>query len=328
MLNKGNDDNRPNLLDVQIEGNEHLDAPVTKEEVRKITAKLKNNKSPGIDGIVNEYIKYGIDKIANVLIAIFNLVLKAGIFPKSWLTGIIKPNYKNKGSKSDANNYRGITLVSCLGKVFSGLLNKRLSDFLEQNGVLNESQVGFRSGYSTVDHIFNLNLIINKFLSDGKKLYCACVDYEKAFDTVWRKGLWFKLLNQGIKGRCVKVVVNMYDGIKSLVEKDGKLSEIFPCNMGVRQGENLSPLIFAVFLNDLQSSFSNFGNEGLVFNLDDQQVLRLHALLYADDTVLFANSAESLQKSLNILSRYSRLWKLKVNVSETKIVIFSKNGKW
>ena len=77
----------------------------------------------------------------------------------------------------------------------------------------------------------------------------------------------------------------MYDGIKSLVEKDGKLSEIFPCNMGVRQGENLSPLLFAVFLNDLQSSFSNFGNEGLVFKLDDQQVLRLHALLYADDTV-------------------------------------------
>ena len=327
-LNKGNDDNQPNLLDMQIEGNEHLDAPVTEEEVRKITTKLKNNKSPGIDGIVNEYIKYGIDKIANVLTAIFNLVLKAGIFPKSWLTGIIKPIYKNKGSKSDANNYRGITLVSCLGKVFTGLLNKRLSDFLEQNGVLNENQAGFRSGYSTVDHIFNLNLIINKFLSDGKKLYCAFVDYEKAFDTVWRKGLWFKLLNQGIKGRCFKVIVNMYDGIKSLVEKDGKLSEIFPCNMGVRQGENLSPLLFAVFLNDLQSSFSNFGNEGLVFNLDDQQVLRLHALLYADDTVLFANSAESLQKSLNILLRYSRLWKLKVNVNKTKIMIFSKNGKW
>ena len=120
----------------------------------------------------------------------------------------------------------------------------------------------------------------------------------------------------------------MYDGIKSLVEKDGKLSEIFPCNMGVRQGENLSPLLFAVFLNDLQSSFSNFGNEAFVFNLDDQQVLRLHALLYADDTVLFANSAESLQKSLNILSRYSRLWKLKVNVNKTKIMTFSKNGKW
>ena len=117
-------------------------------------------------------------------------------------------------------------------------------------------------------------VIINKFLSDGKKLYCAFVDYEKAFHTVWRKGFWFKLLNQGIKGRCFKVIVNMYDGIKSIVEKDGKLSEIVPCNMGVRQGENLSPLLFPVFLNDLQSSFSSFGNEGLVFNLDDQQVHR------------------------------------------------------
>ena len=132
---------------MQIEGNEHLDAPVTEEEVRKITAKLKNNKSPGIDGIVNEYIKYGIDKIANVLTAIFNLVLKAGIFPKSWLTGISKPIHKTKGSKSYANSYQGITLVSCLGKVFTGLLNKRLSDFLEQNGVLNENQAGFRSNY-------------------------------------------------------------------------------------------------------------------------------------------------------------------------------------
>ena len=133
MLNSGNDDPRANFLNVQIESNEQLDELITEEEIRKVVAELKNDKSPGIDGITNEYTKYSIDKIASVLTAIFDLVLKAGIFPRAWLIGIIKPVYKKKGSKSDANNYRGITLVSCLGKVFAGLLNKRLSDFLEKN---------------------------------------------------------------------------------------------------------------------------------------------------------------------------------------------------
>ena len=85
-------------------------------------------------------------------------------------------------------------------------------------------------------------MIVELFLSNGKNLYCGIVDYAKAIDTVWRQGLWFKLINNGIKGKCLAEIIIMYNGIKSLIEKDGNLSDTFPCNIGVRQGENLSPL--------------------------------------------------------------------------------------
>ena len=88
---------------------------------------------------------------------------------------------------------------------------------------------------------------------EQKKLYCVFIDYRKAFDSVWRNGLWVKCLRAGINGKIIKVIRNMYNNIKSCVTCDGTLSEYFECNIGVRQGENLSPLLFALYVNDLQS---------------------------------------------------------------------------
>ncbi len=217
--------------------------------------------------------------------------------------------------------------MSCLGKIFTSILNKRLSLFLEMNELLNENQAGFRESYSTIDHIFNLNLIANYFVSNGKKLYCAFIDYEKALDTVWRKGLWLKMVNHGISGKCLNIIKNMYNQTKSALELNGKLSDVFDCNIGVRQGENLSPLLFAMFLNDMDSCFAEEGNEGIEFSLIEGQKFRLLSLLYAYDTVVFADSADELQKSLDALYNYSSMWKLKVNVDKTKIMIFSKSGR-
>ena len=202
-------------------------------------------------------------------------------------------------------------MVSCFGKLFTAVLNKRLSKFLDSKQLLGENQAGFRAGYSTTDHISNLYMIIEYYLSNKKKLYGAFVDYAKAFDSVLRKGLWLKLINHGIKGKCLIVIINMYNGIKSLIEKNGKFSNAFPCNIGIRQGENLSPLLFAIYLNDLETSFYNFGSEGTTcHNTDDENTsMRLLALLYAEDTVIFASTARDLQVSLDNLSRYSKLWK-------------------
>ena len=205
-----------------------------------------------------------------------------------------------------------------------------MSEFLEINGLLNRNQAGFRANFSTIDHIFSLHLLIEKFLAKGKKLYCAFIDYAKAFDTVWRGGLWFKLVNHGITGKCLTVIMNMYNGIKSMVEKENILSDVFPCNMGVRQGENLSPLLFALFLNDMERSFENLGSSGVDLNKEfetKQFFSKLLLLLYADDTVILADSKEDLQKSLDNLAIYSKTWKLEVNTEKTKVMIFSRSGK-
>lgn len=137
----------------------------------------------------------------------------------------------------------------------------------------------------------------------GKKLYCTFVDFKKAFDTVWRVGLWQKLIKNGINGKILRVVVNMYKNVKSCIKQGGDFSNFFDCEIGVRQGENLSPFLFAIFLNDLEEFFTNEGASGLT-NIHDlcveniQCYIYLFVLLYADDTILLAESPDEL---LNML---------------------------
>jgi hypothetical protein len=233
----------------------------------------------------------------------------------------------------DPGNYRGITLLSCVGKLFTACLNSRLSLYLESAGILGDEQAGFRDGFCTLDHIFVLNSLVELYLCRGKRIYCAFIDYKKAFDLVDRSNLWAKLISCGINGNVIKVVYNMYDQAKSCVKVGNTISNFFDCNVGVRQGENLSPLLFAVYLNDFEY-FVSRQYRGLsmcsselsthLSNEDVQVFLRLYVLLYADDTIVMAETAEELQTALNAVHEYCNQWLLTVNASKTKIVIFSR----
>ena len=187
-----------------------LNQPFTETEIRNFVKSLKNNKAAGIDGILNEFIKHTIDILITLYVKLFNKILDTGDLPEDWLTGLIIPIYKNKGSKDDANNYRGITLLSCLGKLFTSILNHRLTEFCEKNLILKEIQAGFRKGYSTSDHVFVLKHLIDIFKSKNKKLFCCFVDYSKAFDSIWREALWHKLISNGIQGKVLNVIKSLY----------------------------------------------------------------------------------------------------------------------
>ena len=126
------------------------------------------NKSPGIDNILNEFIKHCPDELISVIVKFFNVILDSGIIPSDWTIGIIKPLYKNKGDINDINNYRGITLLSCLGKLFTSVINARLYAFLTNENILGNEQVGFRAKHSTLDHIFTLQILINYYISQRK----------------------------------------------------------------------------------------------------------------------------------------------------------------
>ena len=139
-------------------------------------------------------------------IKLFNKVLDTGEIPDDWLTGMIIPIYKNKGSKEDANNYRGITLLSCVGKLFTAILNQRLTEFCDNNLILKEIQAGFRKGYSTSDNIYVFKNILDLFRFKKKKLFCCFVDYKKAFDSIWREALWYKLTRLSIQGKILNVI--------------------------------------------------------------------------------------------------------------------------
>ena len=164
-------------------------------------------------------------------------------------------------------------------------------------------------------------------------MYACFVDYEKAFDKEDRLQLWIKLLNSNISGKIFNVVHNLYAKAKSRVFVNGELSNTFPCQVGVRQGDSLSPLLFAIYLSDLNKFLSEHC-EGLKlvpalaseFIFDEKLLyyLKLYILMYANDTVVLAESEDEMQKSLNTLREYCEEWKLKINVTKTKIMIFSR----
>ena len=155
------------------------------------------------------------------------------------------------GESNDLNNYRGITLLSILGKLLVGMLNERLAKFAETIKLINENQAGFRKGYRTTDHIFTLSSIINHILNTKKKtLYVCFVDFEKAFDTVSHNILWSKLLNYGIEGKFLDLIISMYSKVKSCVRSHNGLTDLFLYKRGLRERCLLSPSRFALFLND------------------------------------------------------------------------------
>ena len=152
----------------------------------------------------------------SIIVKIFNLVLNTGLIPEEWCISLVQPIYKNKGETSDPDNYRGISLISCLGKLFTMAINERLTKYLDNMGIIGDEQAGFRKNYSTMDHIFVISSLINLYKHKGKIIYCAFIDYKKAFDLIDRSKLWMKLIGYGINGKLMNVIYNMYLNAKTL----------------------------------------------------------------------------------------------------------------
>ena len=162
--------------------------------------------------------------------------------------------------------------------------------------------------------MFTLHCIIDFFLSKKKHLYCLFVDYQKAFDHVKRAFLWQKLLDSGVYGCILTVIKDMYQKVKSCVKVGDNCSDYFQCYSGVRQGENLSPMLFAIYFNDLQTfmeerieGLSSLGRESRKLgweNEDETLMLKMFILLYADDTTICAESAVRLQQALGAMCGY------------------------
>ena len=321
-----------NFSDIDPTTIEEFNLEFTFDEVMKNIKLLKINKSEGVDFIKNEYLKNCPTKVVMLMVSIFNLILQTGHVPSEWGVGLIVPIFKKKGSHFDPNNYRGITLLSCLGKLFTLCLNARLTKFARDRHIIGEEQTAFREGYCTMDNAFVLNELINLYLHKNKRLYCCFIDYQKAFDTINRSALWGKLIENGFNGKILRVIYNMYDSAKSYVKQQSMTSGLFACNVGVRQGENLSPFLFAIFLNDFEKSLSTKYN-GLttitelsrILSTDDMNFyINMYTLLYADDTLVFAESPEEMQLALNEVADYCQKWDLSINKLKTKVVIFSR----
>lgn len=310
-------------LPVDVPFDALLDSDISEGEVKIALRKLKCGKAAGPDQIINEFLKYAEPLILPFLVRMFNKVFSSGIYPEEWTKSIIIPLHK-KGDRDNPDNYRGISLLSCVSKVFTSVLNARLMRWAETNSVITDAQAGFRRKHSTIDHIFALYACIEKQFARNAKLYVAFVDFYKAFDVICHSTLWMVLSRTGVQGRMLAVLRGMYNSIKSCVRCTGsELTDYFECLQGLKQGCLCSPILFSYFINELANDIIRGGRNGI--QLLPNQV-ELFLMLFADDLALMSSTVIGLQNQLNLLYEASRRLGLKVNTDKTKIVVFRKGG--
>ena len=210
----------------QVAINQELDEAPKKEEIIKAIKKLSCNKAPGADAIPAEVYKSGGPAITQRLTELFESIWCEGRVPQQFKDANLIHIYKRKGNRQMCDNYRGISLLSIAGKILARVLLNRLLQHLEQ-GLLPESQCGFRSERGTADMIFAARQIQEKCQEQYRDLYVTFVDLTKAFDTISRDGLWRIMGKFGCPNRFISIVKQLHDGMLVKVIDDGEESEPF-----------------------------------------------------------------------------------------------------
>ena len=293
------------------------------DELTAAIAKLKTGKAAGEDGLMNEFFINSNNNLRNAILNVMNVCLNNGVYP--WNSTVITLLHK-KGDRYDPNNYRAIAIGSNLGKLFSGILLNRLICFKNLVKPEHPSQLGFCKNAQTADHVLTLQTCINKYVGNKNKkgrLFTCFVDYQKAFDTVCREALLFKLSQLGVAGRYFDCLSYMYKNSNTKLKLLNKLSEAIDVSIGTEQGHPLSPELFKCFLADLSYQLDN----AIGVDAPTLDGVRITHLLWADDLVLTALNRESLQKLLNVLHEYCIGWGLTVNIPKTAVLVFNKSGK-
>ncbi len=308
------------FMEEHYQPSEQLNASFTTQELKFAANKLKEKKALGIDLIANEILKC--ETLHGVLLTFFQTCFKQSVVPSLFKKAIIKPIPKS--STKDPYlplSYRGISLISCVSKLYSCLLNNRLIGYCNENSVFAEEQNGFRANRSCEDHIFVLNSIIENRLNEKRSTYCAFIDLEKAFDWLNRDLLFSKLIDNNIDGEMYFAIKSLLSATQSKITLSGEVSTAwFDVSSGVRQGDPLSPTLFSLFINDFVTYLKD---NNATFKFGNHNI---NSLLYADDMVLFANSEHELQTSLNLLSQWCYKWRIKINDGKSQVVHFRKSN--
>ena len=294
-----------------------LDSPFESWELKYVLKELKLNKSPGLDRVGYEFFKFSPTEFHTELLILFNQIFLKEDIPASFRCSIIVPLHK-KGDVNNPANYRGLSLLDSIYKIFTGILLNRLNEWVDFNNIINEFQAGFRKGYSTVDNLFNLTSIVSLNFNLSKKTYAFFVDFSAAFDMIPRNSLFYKLSRLGLSRKMIVLLQKLYENTTSQIWDGNCLSKHLFVEQGVKQGCLLSPLLFTLFLNDL----NDFLPGGVTIANTVVKVLK-----YADDIVLLSDSPSTLQIMINSLHIYCLQWALKINLDKSKILVFRKSGR-
>nr|VZI38913.1 unnamed protein product [Spirometra erinaceieuropaei] len=333
--------NRPSVISdaaierlPQVETNVDLDLPPSLQETIRAVQQLSSGKAPGSDAIPAEVYKHGAAQLMDHLTALIQEIWRQGEVPQDFKEATIVHLYKRKGNRQVCDNHRGISLLNIAGKIFARILLNRLNNNLEQ-GLLPESQCGFRRHRGTTDMIFAAHQLQEKCQEMRTHLYSTFVDLTKAFDTVNREGLWKIMQKFGCPERFTQMVRQLHDGMMARDTDNGAVSEAFAVTNGVKQGCVLAPTLFSLMFSAmLMDAYRDerpgiriaYRTDGHLLNQRRMNIqsrvstATVHELLFADDCALNATSEEEMQRSMNLFSAACENFGLVINTQKTVVM--------
>ena len=286
-------------------------AIVTYEEIIEFVREVNITKSPGPDGISAEYLKNGPPILMHMLALLFTTIFIHGKIPSQMLDVHLVPVVKdNRGQLSNKDNYRPIAMATCVSKVLEICILKRIESCIETV----ENQFGFKKCLGTDSCIFVLKEIIHKFKHSNTNTFLAFLDASKAFDRVRHDVLFLKLKDAGVPLYVIRVLKFWYTTQLIYIKWNTCLSESFTCTNGVKQGGVLSPYLFNFYLNKLSTELNEI-NVGCCLNM------RINHLLYADDLVLIAPTANGIQKLMKKCETYASEQSIQFNIKKSKLMV-------
>jgi hypothetical protein len=283
---------------------------VTDWEVKHAINHMSRGKAAGPDAVLIDTIKDGEEVVTKELAKLFTECLHQGKVPQQWKEANMILIYK-KGNKKDLKNYRPISLLSNIYKLFTRILTNRLEGILDSNQP--REQAGFRRTFSTIDHIHTINQLKEKCQEYNIPICLAFVDYEKAFDSVETCSVLEALQEQGINNKYIKLMRDIYSDSSTTVRLHKESNKI-KINKGVRQGDTISPKLFTACLEKIFRSI-DWTEKGINVNGE-----RFNHLRFADDIIIITDNLNNIESMLKDLDIASRNCGLKMNMGKTKIM--------
>ncbi|XP_076298340.1 uncharacterized protein LOC143217689 [Lasioglossum baleicum] len=286
-------------------------------ELTQILKNLNNKKSASYDNIPNIILKHLPPVYTHNYAILFNNCLNRMHFPSAWKTAKVIALKKKGKNSNDPASYRPISLLPNISKIFEITINNAIEHFSSTNNLIPETQFGFRRRHSTIHAIAKFTADICWARNAGDCVGAIFIDLEKAFDTVWLDGLFFKLIKKNFPPHLIKMLWSMtHNKTFKVSEGQNSSSIVFTVQNGLQQGAVNSPILFSLYLSDLL----------IMFNLKEDN--RKGAIAYADDLLSYIIDnrpsiiKKKLQELFDKIQDYFHTWKLKINVNKCETILF------